>query len=911
MIKDIDLTKIGVGKNRTALGSVSAINLKEITVTFNQEIDKTTAETASNYTMSGNSFTASLGADGKTVTLFATNTLTNNSTANLVVKNVKTKAADATIADTTKAVTIADTTIPTVESVTAVSNKVFKVRFSEPIQTAPTAASYKIADALNGGAYGAFTPAAVAGSNDREFTVTTVNPIPAGDINFEVNITGTVNDYAGYVVPTVKKTVTIATDTIAPQADSVTVNNQTEVLVKFNKEVSEASVTAVQTNFKWNTTNTTSGAKAATTATKVDSTTYKVTFSGANAMAAGNGYFFVPAGITDIAGNVVAAKSFAVNIVADTTPAVTSVTVPSANIIQIKFNKAMDATSVTTRANYVIKDSQGTEITTPGSLSYDLTNKMVVLSGLTLSDTSYTVKMTNLKDNILQTMAETTQSFTNTPSAAAQSVDAARYLDEADGAGKDVVILPFDIPVATTGDYSILNAAKWTVNGAALTATYPNATLNINPADSKEVIIHLNADLTVAGADDNFAVNNFASTFGTIQTTSQAFSDITAAQARLDLSTAATSIKLLDNKTFELKVNRKLSSIDASEFAVMDQTLGADLTTLATDPNAIANASYVNTATGATITLTMTNALDTTHAYRLATKAVVTGTKDIDGLDFDVSKTYATNASISIAPKVVNTYVLDDTHVVVVLDQPRSTLLNFSDFIVKYDGTLKAPTAADGTGVSANEIRLTVPAGANTAGVVTVDTVAQSSIQTEGANATKITEIGDPMTANLFKINSVAIGDNDGILEVGDTVTVTFSKAVDATTLGFATDDKQSDNSYKKAAVAGVIAGTASGGAAAGENITLNAVSGGAAVTLTFTDVTGDYFSGALTGAADVLLSADGKTLTYTLTNIGGVTTTGANWANVTATTPADTLKSTDKELIDAAITTAQTSSKF
>lgn len=867
----VDAAKAALVK--LVVSSVSAINLKEVTVVFNNTVDKTTAETASNYTMSGNSFTPVLGADKKTVTLFATNTMTNNAQGTLTIKNVKNEAGDQTVADTTKTFTASDTTIPTVVSVEAMSNKIFKVTFSEPIQTAPVAASYKIAgETTAGAAYGPFAVAAVSKTNNKVFTVTTTNPIPAGTVEIEVNINGTINDYAGYIVPTVKQNVTITADTTAPQADSVTVNSQTEVLVTFNKEVAEATVTAAQANFKWNTTNTTVGAKAAATATKVTATTYKVTFAGANAMTAGERFFFVPAGITDLAGNAVAAKSFPITVAADTAPEVTSVTIPSANVIQINFNKAMDATSVQTRANYVLKDSQGTKVTTAGTLTYDSTNKLVVwaLGAGALADTQYTLTMTNLKDNILQTMAETTKTFSNVPSAAPTRVDSARLLDDADGLNKDVVILPFDLPVATSGEYSALNAAKWTASGTALKTAYANATLSINPNDPKEVRIHLGANIDTGTPYNVFAVNNIASNFGAIQTTLQTYAAVTTAQAGLDLSAGATSIKLLDNKTFELKVNRKLSAVDPGEFAVMEGA--TDITTTKTANNAInpiASAAFTNTATGATITLTMTNALNTTVNYQLATKAAVTVTKDLDGIAFQASKQFATNATLDFGANITGAYMLDKQYVVLKADQTVSTLVSASDFIVKIDGVTKAVLGAnDGTtlGVprTANEIRLDMGAtNVPVTSAVTVQTVAQEFIQTEATNGKKLAAFADPITATNFRAQSLTLGNGNVTLAVYDTITIVFNNAIDPTSVGFVAGNKLGDNSYVRDDASLVFA--TSNGADDTITITMNAKN---IARIDVNDSSDNVLTDG-TATAEATLSADGKTLAFKLTALG------------------------------------------
>ncbi|WP_155476712.1 Ig-like domain-containing protein [Heliobacterium mobile] len=906
------------------VNSVSAVNLKEVSVVFNQTVEKTSAEKVSNYTISGIGISkAVLSDDGKTVTLTVSGNMTNNQSYNLSVNYVKDSTGANTISSTTKSFVASDVNFPTLVSAVATSSKTIKLTFSEPLGTAPIPASLLIDNVTSNAAnlFGTYTvTAGVVG--DKEFTYTTSKPIPVGEHTIVVNSDGTAKDYAGLAVPTTSQKINVAADTTAPLAQSASAISQTEANIIFNKEVLEGSVTAVQTNFLWNNTGSLTGGLAATTVTKVDPTTYKVTFSGANAMAAGNDYIVVPAGITDLAGNPVASKAVPITVVADAAPVVNTVSTTS-GVIAISFNKAMDTNTATTSGNYVLKDSANNTISLAGAvLSYDSTNKQVNITGLTLTDTSYTITMTGIKDNIGNVMATTTKPFTNTPNVAPSRIDAARLLISADGAGKDVVYLPFDTPVATTGVYSALNAAKWTVGGAALTTTYPLATIDINPADSKEVRIHLNAAMTVAGGDDTFSVSNIASSYGTIQTAAQNYSDITAGQAALDIATGgATSIKLLDNKTIELKLNRKLSGLSGYDFAVKSSIDGytADITTGST-ANPIASATYANTTTGSTITFVMTNALDTTKSYRVATKASVTGTLDLDGLALATGKTYGTSATLSFASKITGAYQLDTRYVVVKMDQPVSTLVSKDDFIVKVDGTaIAVQGAVDGTTAGAprkaNEIVLDMGAGkVPVTSTVTVSTVSSDFIQTESANGQKITPIAatSAITATNFIANSLTLVNlttgTSGTEEIGDSITIKFNKAVDPTSVGYAAVNKQGDGSYKRTDASLVFA--AVGGAGTDDTVTITMNTKNIGV-INVSDVTGDCLTGG-TVTADAVLGADGKSLTLTFTGLGTSGFANANYVKSTLDiTPAvSDITSTENDALNSSVSAA-TTTKF
>ncbi|PJO40828.1 S-layer homology domain-containing protein, partial [Lysinibacillus xylanilyticus] len=126
----------------TAVKSVSATNLKEITVEFDGKVDKTSAEDVDKYTVDSSIEldSATLLEDGKTVRLAVKEkngkVLENQKAYKLSVKNVK--AGEKTIDAANVAFTPVDNSLPEVKEVKSLGTKAIKVTFSEPIKKAST-----------------------------------------------------------------------------------------------------------------------------------------------------------------------------------------------------------------------------------------------------------------------------------------------------------------------------------------------------------------------------------------------------------------------------------------------------------------------------------------------------------------------------------------------------------------------------------------------------------------------------------------------------------------------------------------------------------------------------------------------------------------------------------------------------
>lgn len=206
----------------------SAINLKQIKVTFNKELDKTTAEDQTKYYLNASGLTSTnatavLQDDKKSVVITLNNALTNGSAFSFKVDGVKT-ADGKTITSDLYNVLVNDKEAPTVSKVEYTSAGKVVITFSEPLNTSVTPILR-----VNGNPVAA---SFVSGSDTKvEATVSLTKGSTA-----TVYLAGA-KDLAGNEMDLFNGTVTAPNDNTAPKVVSVTqVANDTLRLV-FDEEL--------------------------------------------------------------------------------------------------------------------------------------------------------------------------------------------------------------------------------------------------------------------------------------------------------------------------------------------------------------------------------------------------------------------------------------------------------------------------------------------------------------------------------------------------------------------------------------------------------------------------------------------------------------------------------------------------
>ncbi|MED5017052.1 Ig-like domain-containing protein [Paenibacillus chibensis] len=545
----------------TKVDKVSASNLREVVVAFDGEVDPTTAEDESNYSINKNINVkgASLSADKKTVTLTVESTtnsekgLVNQTEYQLNVTNVRSGGKVINASDVK--FTPVDAALPTADSAEALGNKAIKVTFSEPVvPSSVTANNFK----LDG--------ASVVGTIDvsgRVVVVKMYSAIATGE--HTVTVAG-VKDYSGLANVSSDLKVNVIEDKVAP---TVSVEKATfeEVTLKFSEPVDKATVIAGNIYWLDSTTK-----RYASSVEAISDDTYKVKFS-ANPLKYATSLYV--SNVSDYSGNVIAAgTTVAVNPVVDQTrPEVVSVKFVdgSSSDFDVKFTKDLKKDTAEAPANYVIKKADGT-VVSQFKTAQQTDNKTVRvhLYNALSAGTEYTLEVSNVADattlhNVMLPYSTNITLGDVTP-------------PELKGASKSStaqrLVVTYNEAMATSGTGSILEKTNYiyykggtytpgtkTYSGGQWTSLPGDASI-IASSDSKSAIIIFPTDFnldTVTGIRVTSVKDLAGNTLkGLVAETNVApYSDVT-----------ATSAKATASNKIEVVFSENIQSATASDFVV-------------------------------------------------------------------------------------------------------------------------------------------------------------------------------------------------------------------------------------------------------------------------------------------------------------------------------------------------------
>ncbi|MCP1186960.1 S-layer homology domain-containing protein [Paenibacillus sp. 1781tsa1] len=589
----------------TKVQSVSANNYKEITVAFDGEVQEASATNVKNYTIDGFSFdSATLSADKKTVTLLldqdAADTLDRQKEYTIAV-NVKNANETKTFDDKVK-FTPVDTTIPTVESVTGLGTKAFKVVFSEPVKqsTVNTTSNFRI----NGNA--------VSGSVKYSYPNTAIitTDLPVGNHKLTVS---NVEDFAGFKIASDEKDFTVAEDTTAPEVVSVKTTDLTEVEVKFNE-----SIKSVGTVY-----HTTSGYTASSVTIKDD--TVKLVFDQKLSLSENTVYF---QNVTDYSNNS-ANREVKVTPVLDTQrPAVVGVKTEltnndSAHKFTFEFSKNVIGDDARKPSNYTIKDSAGKVVVGKGldsnghpavTVSYDTTTKKASFTLLGKLDAGkYTIEVAGVRDTA--SIANTMLPYTTVVdvSNAVKPVVTSTWVEESQAGTKydAVIYVQFSkaMAVSGAGDVTQVNKYNYATNFDANTNA---GTFRPIPSDSKVELVNAETvRITLPRSDNPISGNTLGLRIATVADTNgnYAGSDYlvyTQVKPKVDLKVVAEKAEATALDTLKVTFSSTLSSVDANDFTVNGNTVTVTDTTVV-DGKTVAtlklNTKFVADLTGATFVI--------------------------------------------------------------------------------------------------------------------------------------------------------------------------------------------------------------------------------------------------------------------------------------------------------------------
>lgn len=382
--------------------SIVAVNQKQIEVTFNKPVDKTSALTESNYSFDGTKLNTLSGTtnyvaldDTKTVATIYYNTGFNqDQKVTVAVSGVLEDGTFTKMVDYSSLVTVKDVVNPTIVSATASNgNKDVTVKFSEVVTTPGYIADYT----LNGQALSTFginTVAFTTGTTSEgtqnlpnKVKISFNSSLPEGSYTLALK-NNKVQDPANFyaVDQSATFTVTGSTTPLAVETISAVAGTSGTVEIKFNKDLGTIVTTA--NAYKIN---------EVGVATPVFKTDLKNTIILTGNVLEGANIVRIPYTQKDAYGNAIGTTDLIVSVTAakDTVkPTVTSVYSLSDKQLRIKFSENVNvAPFVTAKANYTIKDSEGTIVysSAVNTAGYSIASN--VNSDNTLVDVTFTTAL--------------------------------------------------------------------------------------------------------------------------------------------------------------------------------------------------------------------------------------------------------------------------------------------------------------------------------------------------------------------------------------------------------------------------------------------------------------------------------------------------------------------------------------
>jgi trimeric autotransporter adhesin len=537
-----------------AVESVSANNLKTVTITFNKAVDKDTVDvdgtsndTVKVYRNGSSTMTtladSQLSEDGKTLVLEFTS-LGQSDELKIVVDGLKTKdGVKFEKYETT--VTVTDTTVPTLNTITVLNSKTIEVYTSEPIQP------------LAVGGYSSRTEVKVDGvslpvkvTNDAlnsKLVLEFGSKIAVGEHTLTLD---GFKDYANFKAAKAEFAFEVIEDTTAPEIVKAEALDKDTVKITFSEPVDVLGTIEVNgvTSFSsttWSTDKKVLTLKATDLFDLGSTVESKIKYKGTK----------------DVEGNeVTEEKTFVFQAADDTTkPVVSSVEVKDGNAVEVTFSESLSATGTVT-----VKNDKGTVIVNKLAVpALNSDNKVTFTSsqlGLSNNGGTYTLIFEGAKDNSVR-KNEADKYETTITAKDIQKPTADVYYKEA---GKLTVVFDEEMDAAT-----LANKANYIVNlgsGDQYLSAITGAEVSVAP-DNKSVVLTIpgsTASTTVKVQGVKDVAGNIVSNFN-VAITPTDISGYTFIAS--DISTVEAISK---NQVKVTLTSKTFSTVDPSTFVLYD-----------------------------------------------------------------------------------------------------------------------------------------------------------------------------------------------------------------------------------------------------------------------------------------------------------------------------------------------------
>jgi hypothetical protein len=556
---------IGIDADTTApkvIGTAVAKTNTTVDVTFNEVLDKASAQTVTNYTID-NGLTVSKAEllTGDKVVRITTTSQTAGKLYTITVANTTDLSGNAvdTSNKTAKFGGLAVDTVAPALTATGIAqtNTSVLVIFSEEVDkaTAETVANYSIDNGLT------VTAAALVATDDLTYGLTygvkavylTTSSQTAGKL-YTVTVAN-VKDLSGNAVDSSNKTAKfggIAPDTTAPKVTTTAIaRSNTTVTVSFDEKLDKATA---ETAANYAIVDTSSAVLAVTNAElQTGSTSVKLTVA---AQTAGKLYTITVSNVKDASGNVVDSSNKTAKfggVALDTVgPAVTTAygTVASdgTSYVTVTFDKALDSVSSLIPANYAFDKDLG--------YALDVTSINDNTVKLTTNTQSFNTLYKLTVSDVFSADMVLVKSDANTVTFAGVGADVKPEITAAVSTNIRKIVVYFN---TTLTEAAAELASNWTVIKAGgstdLVTTSP-----VYDNDAKTVTLYLNNDLEAGVLYNVTATNSVVNARGTAQTdatklTTQAAGVTNAFAFNIDY------ILPVDNKTIDIYFNDAVTGL--------------------------------------------------------------------------------------------------------------------------------------------------------------------------------------------------------------------------------------------------------------------------------------------------------------------------------------------------------------
>lgn len=783
-------------------------SLKLIKVNLNKDYDSS-KDTFTVYKTSDTSATVAISAVGVT-----------GNAKQVIVKATGTFEADVDYTlkltrdgkDYTKAFKIAaDTSVPQLLKAEAIGNRIIRVTFSEPVQNADalngSSYNFRIGDAVINGSTVDFDPLTHTDSASVKYLdkkldepteddivvsddLTTVdftlkNALATGEYTLAILKNGTnIKDFAGYEVPLTSTKFTVSLSDKVAQADKLTVNSRSEVVVEFTGAISAPSTSVVF----WNTDGSDSNSyKTASKVVKTSDTKYTFSFT-SNVIPTGKVYFFVK-GVVDAYGNAVPTKKFEVEVGADPV-ATATINVVDEDTVEIKFSKDMQNDAATGGAkntsHYVVKKSDGSTVSI-SSIEYDSKVTKIHLSSKQSGDC--TISVSGVKDLVGQEMtpiSNQTIKFTDVTAPTLASSDPVKINGASD---VTKIYVEFSEEMATSGAYSVLTIGnyKWSYDGVVSYEAFPDGTTVAISADNKNAVV-----ITIPGTSTKKASTATTIKIGEVSgATVKAVADKagnlmipgTISPTAVDVSSANPTIdgqelKITSGNTLQVKVSGRLEKVAASDFQYTTNGSVYVSTIQSAKLVDIDGAQWIEFAVPAD-----TFSSNTVMANVVVKAVSAAGTTNVLGVGI-ATGTSAAASSTSFKTSIKSVAIYDTNNIIVKLDGnvKAGDLSEFVANIKLTQGTtaigLQNP-ALIGSATQSNVIKVETTTALDLSAEVTLKTLPDGFITAKDANGQYIvansTDGVKGTTAFIAGAAAITTGSATSEVADNDKITITFN----------------------------------------------------------------------------------------------------------------------------------------